>query len=147
MSIRDLIPRTRDNNHVPAAWGEGEQNPFFSLRREMNRLFEDAFRDFDMRMPMTGQFTSSGMGWPSVEISETEKEFRVSAEIPGLEQKDIEVLLDDGVLTLRGEKRAETNDRDRQFSERYYGRFERRIPLGNVVEEEKIDASFKNGIL
>lgn len=59
----------------------------------------------------------------------------------------IEVLLDDGVLTLRGEKRSETEDKDRQFSERFYGRFERRIPLGYEVEEDKVAAAFKNGVL
>lgn len=71
----------------------------------------------------------------------------MTAEVPGMEEKDIEVLLDDGVLTLRGEKRSETEDKDRRFSERYYGRFERRIPLGYEIEEDKIDACFKNGIL
>jgi HSP20 family protein len=71
----------------------------------------------------------------------------VAAEIPGLEEKDVEVLLGDGVLTLKGEKVSETEDKDKQFSERFYGRFERRIPLGAEVEEEKIDARFKNGVL
>jgi HSP20 family protein len=59
----------------------------------------------------------------------------------------VEVLLDDDVLTLRGEKRSETEDKDRQFSERFYGQFERRIALGTEVEEGKIDARFKNGVL
>jgi HSP20 family protein len=54
---------------------------------------------------------------------------------------------DDDVLTLRGEKRAESEDKERRFSERYYGRFERRIPLGYEVEQDKIDARFKNGVL
>jgi HSP20 family protein len=88
-----------------------------------------------------------GGGWPSVEISNGEKEITVTAEVPGLEEKDIEVLLDDGVLTLKGEKRSEMEDKEKQFSERYYGRFERRIPVGYEIEEEKIDARFKNGVL
>ena len=71
----------------------------------------------------------------------------MSAEVPGLEEKDIEVLLDDGVLTLKGEKRSETEDRDSQFSERYYGRFERRIPVGFELKEDEVDARFKNGVL
>ncbi|TIP77390.1 MAG: Hsp20/alpha crystallin family protein, partial [Mesorhizobium sp.] len=82
--------------------------------------------------------------WPSVEISDGEKEIRVTAEIPGMDEKDIEVMLDDGVLTLRGEKRSETEDKGRQFSERFYGRFERRIPLGYEVEEDKVNAAFHN---
>ena len=76
-----------------------------------------------------------------------DKEIKVTAEVPGMEDKDIEVLLDDGVLTLRGEKRSETEDKDRQFSERYYGRFERRIPLAYEIEKDKADARFKNGVL
>ena len=71
----------------------------------------------------------------------------MTAEIPGLEVKDIDVLLNDGVLTLKGEKRSETEDKEKQFSERFYGRFERRIPLGVEVEEDKVDARFKNGVL
>jgi hypothetical protein len=64
-----------------------------------------------------------------------------------MDEKEIEVLLDDGVLTLRGEKRSETEDKDRQFSERTYGRFERRIPLGYEIEEYRVDARFRNGVL
>ncbi|RUX45756.1 Hsp20/alpha crystallin family protein, partial [Mesorhizobium sp. M7A.F.Ca.US.014.04.1.1] len=59
----------------------------------------------------------------------------------------IEVLLDNGALKLKGEKRSETEDKDRQFSERFYGRFERLIPLGYEVEEDKVNAAFKNGVL
>ncbi len=64
-----------------------------------------------------------------------------------MDEKDVELLLDNGVLTIRGEKRVENEDKDRQFSERFYGRFERRLSLNTDVEEDKIDASFKNGIL
>lgn len=113
----------------------------------MNRLFDDVFRAFDSRLPASEWPASIGTGWPNVEISETDKEIRVAAEIPGLEEKDIELLLKDGVLTLRGEKRSETEDRDKHFSERYYGHFERRIPLGMEIEEDKVDARFRNGVL
>jgi HSP20 family protein len=82
-----------------------------------------------------------------MEVSETDKEIRVTAELPGLEEKDVEVLLDNDVLTLRGEKRSESEDKSRQFSERYYGQFERRIALGTEVEEDKVEARFKNGVL
>jgi HSP20 family protein len=82
-----------------------------------------------------------------VEVSDTGKEIRVTAELPGLEEKDVEVTLDDDVLTIRGEKRSESEDGPRQFSERFYGQFERRIPLGTEVEEDKAEARFKNGVL
>lgn len=148
MSVRDLIPWRRDRTELGSSHhGEAEYSPFLTLHREMNRLFDDAFRSFDSRLPALGSLSSSGAAWPNVEISETDKEIKVTAEVPGLEDKDVEVLLDSGFLTVRGEKRSETEDRDRQFSERFYGRFERRIPLGFDVEEDKVDAQFRNGVL
>src|SRR5690606_9008773 len=148
MSVRDLVPGGPDNgNRTPSIFGDGERDPFLSLHRQVNRLLDDVFRGFDSRLPAFSSPSSFGGRWPSVEISDGEKEIKVTAEVPGLEEKDIEVLLDDGVLTLRGEKRSETEDKDRQFSERFYGRFERRIPLGYEVKDDQVDARFKNGVL
>ncbi|CAH1696039.1 Molecular chaperone Hsp20 [Hyphomicrobiales bacterium] len=148
MSVRDLIPWGRDNgSSVPAVFRDDDRSPFVSLHREVNRLFDDVFRSFDRGLPAFGTLPTFNVGWPNVEIAETEKEIKVTAEIPGLEEKDVEVFLDNGVLTLKGEKRSETQDKEKQFSERFYGRFERRIPLGVEVEEDKIDARFRNGVL
>lgn len=146
MNVKDLIPWSRADDKSPALYRDSD--PFMALHREVNRLFDDMFRGFDQ----FGRFPSltagrSGWGWPNVEVSETAKEIRVTAELPGLEEKDVEVTLDDEVLTLRGEKRSENEDKNRQFSERFYGRFERRIPLGAEVEEDKVEARFKNGVL
>ena len=148
MNMKDLIPWGRAENKTPALYRDGD--PFVALHREVNRLFDDVFRGFD-QFPM-GRFPSlassrSNWGWPNVEVSETDKEIHVTAELPGLEEKDVEVTLDDDVLTLRGEKRSESEDKSRQFSERFYGQFERRIPLGTEVEEDKVEARFKNGVL
>lgn len=146
MNMRDLIPWSRAENKSPALYRDAD--PFVALHREVNRLFDDVFRGFDsFGMGRFPGLASGRMGWPSVEVSETDKEIRVTAELPGLEEKDVEVLLDDDVLTLRGEKRSETEDKERQFSERYYGQFERRIALGTEVEEDKVEARFKNGVL
>ncbi|MDK4743567.1 Hsp20/alpha crystallin family protein [Rhizobium sp. CNPSo 3464] len=148
MSVRDLIRWGRDNgNQVPSLFRDDDRDPFLSLHREVNRLFDDAFRGFGSGLRSVGSGSAFGAGWPSVEISDTDKEIKVTAEVPGLEEKDIEVLLNDGVLTLKGEKRSESEDNNRQFSERYYGRFERRIPLGVEVKEDQVDAHFKNGVL
>ena len=149
MGVRDLIPWGRaESSQAPTLYRDDDRNPFLSLHREVNRLFDDVFRGFDSRLPALGRLSSfGGGGWPSVEVSDGEKEIRVTAEVPGLEEKDVEVLLEDGVLTLKGEKRSETEDKDRQFSERFYGRFERRIPLGYEVEDDKVSADFKNGVL
>ncbi|WP_454857893.1 Hsp20/alpha crystallin family protein [Rhizobium binxianense] len=148
MSVRDLIPWGRNNsNQVPTVLRVDDRDPFLSLHREVNRLFDDVFRGFGSGLPSFGNGSAFSAGWPSVEISDTDKEIKVTAEVPGLEEKDIEVLLNDGVLTLKGEKRSESEDKDRQFSERYYGRFERRIPLGVEVKDDQVDARFKNGVL
>lgn len=148
MSVRDLIPWARSSgNQVPGASRDGARDPFLSLHREVNRLFDEAFRGFGPNLPSFPGVSAFGGGWPSVEISDDEKEIKVTAEVPGLEEKDIEVLLNEGVLTLRGEKRSEMEDKDRQFSERFYGRFERRIPLGYEVQENNVDAQFRNGVL
>ena len=147
MSVRNLIPWGRNNgNQVPSLLRDDDRDPFLSLHREVNRLFDDVFRGFGSGLPSFGGASGFGAGWPSVEISGTDKEIKVTAEVPGLEEKDVEVLLNDGVLTLRGEKRSESEDKDRQFSERYYGRFERRIPVDDV-EADKVTASFRNGVL
>ncbi|WP_274426833.1 Hsp20/alpha crystallin family protein [Chelativorans sp. YIM 93263] len=144
MYMRDLIPWSRTAQRAPAPYRDND-NPFLTLHREMNRLFEDVFRSFDA--PATFGNMSGWTSWPSVEASETDSEIRVSAELPGLNENDVEVLLNDDTLVLRGEKKTETEDKDRQFSERFYGRFERRIALGTEIDEDKVSASFKNGVL
>ncbi|PVE24792.1 molecular chaperone Hsp20 [Microvirga sp. KLBC 81] len=146
MNMRDLIPWGRENQTTPSRFRE-EGDPFMTLHREMNRLFDDVFRNFEVAPFRSFGGTGRMGGWPHVEVIETDKDVRVSAELPGMEDKDVEVLMGDGVLTIRGEKKSEIEDKDRAFSERYYGRFERRIPLAWDVEEDKIDASFKNGVL
>jgi HSP20 family protein len=66
--------------------------------------------------------------------------------LPGLDEKDVNVEIANGVLSISGEKKSESEDKDRRFSERYYGSFERRIPLEDV-DEDKVSAAFKNGVL
>ena len=146
MSVRDLIAWSRGSSQAPSIYRNDDMDPFMSLHRNVNRLFDEVFRGFDTPSVL-GRMAPLNGTWPSVEFSETDKEIRVTAEIPGLDENDVEVMLDDGVLTLRGEKKAETEDKDRQFSERYYGRFERRFGLGREVEDDKVAATFKNGVL
>lgn len=146
MSVRNLVPWGR-RSMAPASSADAE-HPVMSLQREMNRLFDDMFKGFDMRFPADfGTSALAAGSWPRLEVSDDDDAVRISAELPGMEQKDVEVLLEDGVLTLRGEKRSESEDAKRQFSERFYGRFERRIQLGYDIDEDKIQAGFKNGVL
>ena len=141
MNMRDLIPWGRNQQTTPSRYRD-EGDPFMTLHREMNRLFDDAFRTFDAPA-LFGRMPS----WPSLEVSETDNEIRVAAELPGMEEKDVELFVEENGLTIRGEKRSETEDKERQFSERFYGRFERRIPLGFEVDEDKVKAQFRNGVL
>jgi HSP20 family protein len=144
MAMRDLVPLKRGRD-VTAR--RSEDNPFFTLHREMNRLFDDVFRGFDLTPFGSDRFFDRlGGNWPSVEMSETDKEIKIAAELPGLDEKDVQVELANGVLAISGEKKTESEDKDRLFSERYYGRFERRIPVEDV-DEDKISAAFKNGVL
>ena len=144
MSVRDLTSWHR-NGQTPMMYRDRDYDPFLALHREVDRLFEHAFRGFDLA-PIVDRF-NGGSTWPSVEITETDSHIEVAAEIPGLDEKDLEIMLQDGVLTLRGEKRTANADKDKHFSERFYGRFERRIAVGNDVDEDKVDAIFRKGVL
>ncbi len=144
MAIRDLIPWNRGRE--PTLRREEEFNPFLTLHREVNRLFDDVFRGFDLAPFGTDRFFDRTMRWPNIEVSETEKEVKVTAELPGLDEKDVDVELANGVLAIRGEKKTETEGNGLWFSERYYGRFERRIPVEDV-DEDNVSAVFKNGVL
>ena len=124
---------------------EGD-DPLTTFHREMNRLFDDVFRGFGSLGRLGSPTMEGRFGWPNIELSETVKALTVSAELPGLNEKDVQVEIAHGVLTLRGEKRAERTEAGEYFSERFYGSFERQIPLDGVLEE-KADATFRDGIL
>ncbi|VIO67256.1 18 kDa heat shock protein [Bradyrhizobium ivorense] len=141
MAIRDLIPWSRNQELTPA---RGNYDPFLTLHREMNRLFDDAFRGFGgagLSPLMEGRF-----GWPKIELDDTDKTLTISAELPGMSEKDVQLEIANGVLTIRGEKKDERSGEGRHFTERYYGAFERQIPLDDV-EADKAEASFKDGVL
>lgn len=147
MAIRDLIPWSRQENRLPVPVGaerDRGDHPLLSLHREVNRLFDDVFRGFST--PSFGGLGSS-LSWPNVELGETDKEVRITAELPGLEEKDVDITVEEGVLTLRGEKKSEVEDKDRGYTERSYGRFERQIGLPRGIEQDKASATFRNGVL
>lgn len=143
MAITDLIPFGRSREMTTRR--SEDYNPIFTLHREMNCLFDDVFRGFDAA-PFSSRFVEGAMNWPSIEVSATDKDVKVTAELPGLNENDVQVELANGVLSIKGEKKTETEDKDRRFSERYYGRFERRIPIEDV-DPDKVSAAFKNGVL
>jgi HSP20 family protein len=139
MTLGDLVPFGRKDREVGRQTDtfrreSSELSPFLSLHREMNRLFDDAFRDF-------GVLGSQTPAWPHVELTETDDGYKLTAELPGIDEKDVELSLHDGVLTLRGERRSEQDDQRRGYTERYYGSFTRSIAVGDV-DEEKVNATF-----
>lgn len=147
MAIRDLIPWSRQENRLPtsvsAEQRDRDEHPVQSRHREMNRLFGDVFRGFGVP-PLAG---GRCLAWPHVELAETDNDIRVVAELPGLDEKDVDISLEEGVLTLRGEKLSEVGDKDRGYSERSYGRFERRIGLPKGIDRDRANATFRNGVL
>jgi HSP20 family protein len=140
---RELTPWGRGETRQLGFGREREESPFFAFRRELDRLFDDAFRGWNV--PAAGGGT--GTGWPHLEVKETDNEIKIAAELPGLTEKDIELSMDEGMLTIRGERQQERDDKARGYSERYYGRFERRLALPRGVEQDKADARFENGLL
>jgi HSP20 family protein len=129
----------------------GGNDPFLSLHREMNRLFDDVLRGTAVPAAAgsqaqgdVGNFVNASMN-----VSETEKEIRITAELPGVTEQDIDVSLDDDVLTIRGEKKFErTDDKENfHFVERSYGTFQRSLRLPFSVDPEQVQASFENGVL
>jgi HSP20 family protein len=114
----------------------------------MNQLFENFTRGIDMwRPPFVEPFF--GDFQIKLDIKDNDNQIIVNAEIPGVEQKDIEVLLTDETLSIKGEKKEQKEEQDKGYyrAERSYGSFQRMIPLPCAVERDHVDATFKNGIL
>ena len=125
-------------------------DPFMSLHRQMNRLFDDVLRESTGQTPSSqGQGGEGGMLMPHMDVSETDKELKVCAELPGVSEKDIDVRLEDDVLVIRAEKKFERKDEKENyhFMERSYGTFQRALRLPGPVEPEQVQASFENGVL
>ena len=124
--ILDLIPRTR--TFVPAG-----------------TLFDRFAGDFDLPT-----LFEDGKKWvPAFDISETEAEYMVTAELPGIDAKDIDVTFSDGVLTVKGEKKQEKEEKGENYHrvERSYGCFQRSFRIPEKVETETVDAAYKDGVL
>ena len=121
--------------------------PFESLRREIDHLFEDFGGDF-WRTPFRQVERAFG-AMPAVDVTETDGAFEVTAELPGMEEKNIEVKLANRTLTIKGEKQDEKEEtkKDYYMRERSFGSFQRSFTVPEGVEADKIEASFKNGVL
>lgn len=142
MTWKDIVPFKKRSVPVKREFG----HPLERFREEMDTLFDDFFKDFSME-PFDGgharQFS------PQIDVSETDKEIKVSAELPGMDDKDIEVNMNHDSLTIRGEKKEEKEDKGKDYYhvERSYGSFTRTVPLPVEIESDKAEAHFRKGVL
>ncbi len=143
MAVKDLIPTLGKRRLQIQKFDD--DNPFQLMRREMNRLFDNFFHDF--RLTPFGE----GIKWnyPQVDIKENDKEVIVEAELPGMDEKDINISLSNNVLSISGEKKQEKEEKKGKYYhvERSFGSFHRDIPLHCEVELDKAQAAFKKGVL
>ena len=116
--------------------------------RTRDSIFDDLFNEL-YSLP-TSFLSKSGMDLsPRIDISETDAAYKIEAELPGINQKEIDVKIDNNILTIKGKKEdiKEEKEKNYHLRERYYGAFQRSISLPNNIEPEKIKASFENGVL
>lgn len=139
MNIRSILP-TRGHSAVERA------APFEELQKEIDRVFESFSRGFPRFDPMRG---GEGRFVPDIEIEENDKTIRIAAELPGVDEKDVEVSLTDNILTIAGEKRSEKEHKDggAYRSERAYGSFSRSMSLPFELDEDAVQADFRKGVL
>lgn len=138
-----MTPSKPDRPGMPGLFRTGD--PFLDLRNRIDRVF-DSF--FGADLARTGW-----PGWdktmPKVDVAETEKELTITADLPGIDEKDVELTVADGILTLKGEKKAESEEKDKNYHvmERSYGSFARSFRLPETVKVEDIAARFDKGVL
>jgi HSP20 family protein len=108
-------------------------------------FFDRLFEDFELPSPFSQEMTFT----PAFDVSETENELIVKAEVPGMDQKDIDINLSDGLLSITGEKKHEKEDKNENYHcvERHYGKFSRMMRVPFEVEADKVDATYKDGVL
>jgi len=142
MKIKSLLPA------VTGPAGRDVDHPFYSLQHQMNSLFDDFFSGFNVA-PRSLADGELGAFSPSIDVKESDKDFIIRAELPGVEDKDIEVTVTNNSVTIKGEKKEEKEDKGKNYyyMERSYGSFNRVIPLEMETNANKAEASFKNGVL
>ena len=144
MNMRELMPWARSREATP---GQRAEHPLAAMQREMDRMFDVFWHGLDL--PMWGRGERVGMMTPRIDVRDAGDALIVNAELPGLEEKDVEITLSDTALLIRGEKKSERQEKetDYTYSERSFGAFERRIPLDASVESDRVSAVMSNGVL
>jgi len=146
MTFKNLIPMQSDPYNKPDHYNT--DYPFFTIGKDMNGFLNPLNPDFfgnsfiDFRPLKQDRF-------PKVDIAETKDNFLITADLPGIDEKNVNITLDDGILTIKGEKKTDTEDKQGEFysRERSYGEFQRSFEVPETIDENKIDASFSNGVL
>lgn len=149
MSLQRPIGRQRHGWEMEAP---ERTDPFRRMSQQMERMFEDLVGTVPSRLfggDGGGLAAGISAGQPSVDVSETKDALEIDVDLPGLDQRDIDITLNEDILTVTGERKEEREDRGRNFyrAERNYGRFSRRIMLPYKVDEERVVANFDKGVL
>lgn len=155
--VGDLIPHRRKVHRLPVRVDQKDRplNSRLEVQQTADRLFEDLYREFAgsrrvrWNIPMALPSDAFSTDWFRVDMYETDEDVRVTAELPGVNRRDVEVNLDGDRLTVRGEKMSEQEKRGRNsyHLERYYGGFHRSILLPCQVDPDRVEATFENGVL
>lgn len=129
---------------LPTLWGRDKDDPFGALHREVEKVFDDFTKTWPSVGALTGRFLM-----PNIDVHETDKGLEVTAEVPGVDEKDVEVTLVDNMLTIKGEKKSERKEGEegRMVSERSYGAFQRSFTLPYEVDPNKVEARVEKGVL
>src|SRR3974390_2826240 len=144
MSLRSLIPIGRERGLARSGL-----DPFSTLQGEIDRLFDDFTRGWPTMTRGWPTMARTPELMPSMDVTETDKEIEITAELPGLEEKDVQVNVADNVLTIKGEKKSEKGEKDKNYRvfERSYGSFSRTLDLPAGINPDTIKASLSNGVL
>ena len=142
MELNDLVPFRQRRRQAERA---NALSPFERMHEEMERLFDDFLPQFTAGRDGEARFGALA----SIDLSETDDALELTADLPGMEEDDIDVTLRDGAIVIRGERKHETEEEKKNYyrSERAYGAFSRTVPLPCDVDEESVNAKFKKGVL
>jgi len=146
--FRPLSVFNRNDRQTPARDDAFSGDPFFRLQHEMNQLFNDAFNGFGLSAAFRGDFDEARL--PRIDVRDADHAVEIEAEFPGVEEKDLDVQVNDNLLTIKGEKKFERKDEKEgayRVMERSYGSFARSMTLPFAVDPETVEATFRNGVL
>jgi HSP20 family protein len=144
----DKVPVSTESGDKHAPAPTGPEHPLTLFQHRMSQLFDDFFGNWNLPSLDGGRDWLGGFN-PRMDVTDDGRQLKVTVELPGLDEKDIEVTLTDNLLTIKGEKREESEEKGKDWlrHERSYGSFRRSLRLGREIDAGKVKASFRNGVL